>query len=394
MSDSENKNIPPEAENDDAFVIGKGFAVSDDYDETALYEEPAMSPQHTAARSGSIVKSIIWIVAIVIAAVGIAFGVIYAGADYLGIGFGRGSDCVMEIEAGSPTVKIAEQLKETGAVRWPLLFRLYSKFKHYDSQYKYGVYSFNNEAGYEELAQMLMTEGAKAESVTVKIPEAATVDDIAQLLEENKVCTKSDFINEVQNGVFRYDFIDKIPSEKVYYRLEGYLFPDTYDFYNYDSKECAHLAVDRMLKSLQQKLGGNLREKVENSKYSLHELMTLASIVELEAGGSPDETANVAAVFYARLDSPDYARLESSPTKKYPYGNGKYDTYQCQGLPVGPLCSPSANSIRGTLMPTENFDCYFFVTDAKMKFYYNKTLSQHNATINRLKKENNWIGDR
>ncbi|MBR7071143.1 MAG: endolytic transglycosylase MltG [Clostridia bacterium] len=393
MNDSENKNIPPETNQpEDDFVIGKGFTVSNDYEEPEpdLY----LSPRVKEKKSGGVLKSVLWIIAIVVVAVGIAFGVIFAGADYLGIGFGRGNDCTMEIAAGTPTVKIAKQLKETGAVQWPFLFRLYSKLKHYDSQYKYGVYNFNTEAGYEALAQMLMTEGAKIESVTVTIPEMSTVDEIADLLEQNKVCTKSDFINEVQNGDFHYDFIKDIPQDKVFYRLEGYLFPDTYNFYNYDSAECAHLAVDRMLKSLEQKIDSNLKSKIENSKYSFHELMTLASIVELEAGGSPAEMSNVAAVFYARLASPDFAKLESSPTQKYPHGGGRYDTYQCLGLPPGPLCSPSLNSIRATLLPTENFAYYFFVTDAKMNFYYTKTLSEHNATINRLKKENNWIGDR
>lgn len=392
MSEFENKN-PTTPDDNDEFVIGKGFTVEEDY-ETAEDFVEEVDERVKAVRSSNTAKSILWLVAIVIVAVGIAFAIIFAGADYLGIGFGRGNDTVMEIDKGSPAVVVAEKLEESGAVRWPLLFRLYAKAKGYDSQFKYGVYNFNTEAGYESLAQMLMTDGAKAESVTVTIPEMSTVDEIADLLAKNGVCTKDDFINEVQHGEFQYDFLKDIPTEKVYYRLEGYLFPDTYDFYSYESKECAHLAVDRMLGALQEKIdNAKLSKKIEESKYSFHELMTLASIVELEAGGSPSEMSNVAAVFLARLDSPDFAKLESSPTKKYPYGNGRYDTYQCKGLPPGPLCSPSRNSIQATLLPTTDFEYYFFVTDAKMDFYYNKTLSEHVATINRLKKENNWIGD-
>ena len=393
MSEMENKNPVPQDDHDE-FVIGKGFTVQEDY-ETAEEISEEVGERIKAVRSGNAAKSILWIVAIVVVAVGIAFGVIFAGADYLGIGFDRGNDTVMEIEPGSPAVTVAEKLEESGAVRWPLLFRLYAKIKGYDSQFKYGVYNFNTEAGYESLAQMLMTDGAKAESVTVTIPEMSTVDEIADLLAEKGVCTKDDFINEVQHGEFQYDFLKEIPTEKVYYRLEGYLFPDTYDFYSYESKECAHLAVDRMLGALDEKIKNEkLAKKISESKYSFHELMTLASIVELEAGGSPSEMSNVAAVFLARLDSPDFAKLESSPTKKYPHGGGRYDTYECKGLPPGPLCSPSQNSIQATLLPTTDFEYYFFVTDAKMKFYYNKTLSEHVATINRLKKENNWIGDK
>ena len=377
-----------EADNSsDEFVIGKGFEL--DGGENEDNQGKKKKGRHSAGKS--IIKTIIWILCIIIVSVGLAFGVIYAGADYMGIGFGRGSDVTIEIEQGMSTEQIAEELKEAGAVKIPLLFRVYAKLKHYDSQFKYGVYSFNTEAGYEAISQMLIEEGALAQSVKVTIPEMSSIDDIAEILEENGVCTKSDFINEVQNGEFGYDFIDDIPVDNVYYRLEGYLFPETYDFYNFDSEECAHLAVEKMLKTLDDKLTDGMMQKISESGYTLHEIMTMASIVELEAGGSPDEMANVAAVFYNRLESDDFTTLGSSPTRKYPYGGGKYNTYESPGLPPGPLCSPSLKSIEASIEPTEDFDYYYFVTDASMKFYYNKTLAEHNSTIARLQAANNWI---
>ena len=377
-----------EADNSsDDFVIGKGFEI--DGGENGDNKGKKKKGRHSAGKN--IIKTVIWILCIIIVSVGLAFGVIYAGADYMGIGFGRGSDVTIEIEQGMSTEQIAEELKEAGAVKIPLLFRVYAKFKHYDSQFKYGVYSFNTEAGYEAISQMLIEEGALAQSVKVTIPEMSSIDDIAEILEENGVCTKSDFINEVQNGEFGYDFIDDIPVDNVYYRLEGYLFPETYDFYNFDSEECAHLAVEKMLKTLDDKLTDGMMQKISESGYTLHEIMTMASIVELEAGGSPDEMANVAAVFYNRLESDDFTTLGSSPTRKYPYGGGKYNTYESPGLPPGPLCSPSLKSIEASMEPTEDFDYYYFVTDASMKFYYNKTLAEHNSTIARLQAANNWI---
>lgn len=375
-------------ENADEFVIGKGFNVGDYEGGTA----PAENKKRKKYSKGrGVVGGIVWIVAIVVVAVGLALGVIFAGADYLGIGFGRGKDCVLEIPKGASATVVAERLEETGAVKLPLLFRIYSKLKGYENQYKYGVYTFNTESGYEVLAQMLMTDGAKAESVTVTIPEMSTVDEIAELLEKNGVCTKKDFINEVQEGEFDYDFVKAIPTDSVYYRLEGYLFPDTYAFYNYDSAECAHLAVDKMLSTLEEKLGSELKSSMFGGKYTFNEVMTMASLVELEAGGSPDEMANVAAVFYNRLKSKDFATLGSSPTRKYPHGNGRYNTYECEGLPPGPLCSPSLNSIKAAVSPTADFDYYYFVTDASMNFYYRKTLAEHNAIIAKLKAEKNWI---
>lgn len=146
-----------------------------------------------------------------------------------------------------------------------------------------------------------------------------------------------------------------------------------------------------MLSTLEEKLGSELKSSMFGGKYTFNEVMTMASLVELEAGGSPDEMANVAAVFYNRLKSKDFATLGSSPTRKYPHGNGRYNTYECEGLPPGPLCSPSLNSIKAAVSPTADFDYYYFVTDASMNFYYRKTLAEHNAIIAKLKAEKNWI---
>ena len=378
-----NTQYTPLNEND--FVIGEGFNIAED---EAYQSKPAKKNKRSKSHSG--IKTVAWIVSIIVISVALAFGVVFVTADYLGIGFGRGKDCIIEIEKGTSVVKIAEKLEESGAVKIPILFRVYSKLKHFEGKYKYGVYEFNNELGYSGIAEMLMSEGAKADSVSVTIPEMANVDDIAKILSEAGVCDKKDFLYEVRHGDFDFDFVKEIPEESVYYRLEGYLFPETYDFYCYDSKECAHLAVFKMLSTLDERIKP-YREDIKKSGYSFHEIMTMASIVELEAGGSPSEMANVAAVFFNRLKSKDFATLGSSPTRKYPYGNDRYNTYVCNGLPVGPLCSPGINSIKGTVFPTKDFDYYYFVTDASMKFYYNKTLKEHNSIIAKLKAEKNWI---
>ena len=127
----------------------------------------------------------------------------------------------------------------------------------------------------------------------------------------------------------------------------------------------------------------------------MNEILTMASIIQMEAGKSTSEMANVAAVFYNRLKSDDFATLGSSPTcyygKNYRNDDGRYNTYNIEGLPPGPLCSPGIDAIKAALYPTENTDYYYFVTDAKGKFYYHKTLNEQNITINRLKKDKNWI---
>lgn len=374
-------------ENDGDFIIGEGFNIDDSFADDEQQEDKTGS-------TGAL-KSVIWIVSIIVVSLAIAFGVIYAGADFLGIGFGRGKNCVMDIPQGASATVISEKLEESGAVKIPMLFRLYSKLKHYDAQFKYGIYTFNNELGYEGIADMLITEGAKAETKTVTIPES-NIDDIAEVLQKNGICEKSDFFDVVANGNYDYFFIEDIPTNSVYYRLEGYLFPDTYSFYVCEnSKDGAYLAVDSMLKELEKKTL-KYKSQIESGKYSFHEILTLASIIQLEGGNtetvSDTDRKKVSAIFYNRLNSDEYQTLGSSPTRKYPHGEGRYDTYQCKGLPPGPLCSPNIASIDAAVNPASDMaGYYYFVTDAQMKFYYRKTLSEHNAIISKLQKEKNWI---
>jgi UPF0755 protein len=326
----------------------------------------------------------------------------------MGIGFGRGENVGMNIEIGTPASKVAEQLKETGAVKVPLFFRLYSKLKGYDSQFKYGVYTFSAEAGYEDISTMLINEGAKAQSVSVTIPEGTGINDytknvngekvvvpgMATLLEKNNVCKKSDFFAALEQVDLKGKLLSNSDPDRTYYALEGYLFPETYDFYNYDSKECAVLAVRKMIEESEKRITDDMYKQAENMGYNMNQILTMASIIQMEAGTDTSALPKIAAVFYNRLNSKDFSTLGSSPTCYY--GNSfkrddkRYDTYTAKGLPPGPLCSPSIDAIIAALNPESN-EYYYFVTDAKGKFYFHKTMAEQNATINKLKQDKNWI---
>lgn len=381
------------ADPDDDFVIGKGFK---------LEEEPEQ-PIHRSAGQGrggkkkgrrkgkkGCLGSIIWVLVILLIAGGLATGAIMAGADLLGIGK---SDIVqVEIEKGASTKEIAETLKEAGAIKFPTLFRLYSKLKKNDGTYKYGVYEFNTEIGYSGIMEQLQTEGAQAEMAEVRIPEMASMDEIMTLLEEVGVCSKDNFRTAMQTGTYKESFVSDIPVEKVHYRLEGYLFPDTYKFIKEDSVAGATRAIQQMLNRMDEMFTPSMREQAKDMGSNMHNILTMASIVEMEASSSPEEMPNVAAVFYNRLQWDEPRLLGSSPTAEYPYGDGRYDTNKTEGLPPGPLCAPSLNAIKAALNPTEGFTATYFVTDSDMKFYYNSSLADHNSTIQRLKNQGKWIG--
>lgn len=372
----------------DDFVIGEGFVV-----DTSADEETSAAPAKKGKRKNKGVGSaLLRILIIIFVSLFLAFSIILLGAEYLGIGMNRGKEVVVDIKKGSSTRQIAEELKEVNAINSTFLFRVYSKLMGYDGEYQYGIYTFKNELGYSDLTELLRTEGAVAESVRVTIPERASIDDIIKLLVENGVCSRADFIDAMDSDRYGYDFIEALPTEQVYYRFEGYLFPDTYDFYCYDnSVECAELAIDKMLKRMDEVLTKDLRKTARDRGYSVHEVLTMASIVELEASGNPEQMKNVAQVFYNRLSDWENPLLGSSPTAKYKHGQGRYDTNKNPGIPPGPYCSPSAKAIEAACNPNEECKATYFVTDASMNFYYTYSLKEHNQIISKLKRENNWI---
>lgn len=387
---------------DDDFIIGQGFELQ----EVDLPEKPKKSPKKKKGKNT--IKSIAWVVMIFVVAIALAFTIIYVGADYMGIGFGRGEEVTIEVPQGTPTAKIAEILEDSGAVKVPFAFRVYAKLKKVDNQFKYGVYNFSTEAGYDSIAEMLITQGAKAQSVTVTIPEGTGINDytknvngekvvvpgIATLLEKAGVCTKDDFLDALDNTLLKGKVLANIDPDRTYHTLEGYLFPETYDFYNYDSKECAELAVKKMFQETENRITDAMYKKASDMGYNMHQILTMASIIQMEAGTDADALPKIAAVFYNRLNSKDFSTLGSSPTcfygDSFKRDDGRYNTYTAKGLPPGPLCSPSIDAINAALNPDSN-EYYYFVTDAKGKFYFHKTLQEQNQTINKLKQDKNWI---
>ena len=417
--DGNNFNENPTNSTDD-FVIGKGFEIN----ENTETDKPQKSKnKHSGGHS--ILKTVIWVLCIIIVSVGLAFGLIYAGADYMGIGFGRGDEAVMEIKMGTPAADIAEQLEESGAVKVPFLFRMYAKLKHYDGQFKYGVYIFNTEAGYEGLCEMLINDGAKAETVTVTIPEGTGINDftknvngekvtvpgITTLLEKAGVCSRSDFLDALDEAKRDSKLLQCADDVRTYYTLEGYLFPETYSFYSYDSEECAKLAVDKMLEETEKRITDDMFKQAEELGYSMNEILTMASIIQMESGIEvktdeakarlQDNMKGVASVFYNRLSSADTGgTLGSSPTLFYgdsfKQDDGRYNTQAddkfsaIKGLPPGPLCSPGMDAINAALYPKTS-DYLYFVTDSSGNFYFHKTLAEQNATIAKLKQGKQWI---
>lgn len=320
----------------------------------------------------------------------------------------NGKDITVEIQKGTYASEIAEILSDKGIIKSALGFRVFAKIKGYESGFKYGTYTFNTGDAYEEIAKMLMTQGEKAKTVTVTIPEGTGINDyvknvngqnvtvlgIASILEKAGVCQKADFFEALNNLKLDSKLLKGAENKNTYYTLEGYLFPETYDFYNYDSKECAVLAVERMIKETESRITDEMYKKADKLGYSMHEILTMASIIQMEAGVDTDALPKIAGVFYNRLNSDAFSTLGSSPTcfygDSFENDDERYDTYKAKGLPPGPLCSPGIKAINAALNP-EGSDYFYFVTDKNGKFYFHKTYAEQNATIASLKQNGNWI---
>lgn len=245
------------------------------------------------------------------------------------------------------------------------------------------------------------TETTTTESLTVTItfPEGLTVVEIAQLLEENKVCTASEFITLANDTEYlrtlTYSFLSLIKnSDKRPFILEGYIFPDTYEFYR---NEGAEAALIRFLDNTEQKLTAEYKARAEEIGYTLDEIIAIASIIQEEAS-EHKHMANVSSVLHNRLESPDYGRLECDVTISYinqnimnsPYLSADaeafsefYDTYECFGPPVGPICNPGVHAIEAALYPAET-NYFFFVTDEDWNYYFNETWEAHDSMCREL----------
>ncbi len=315
---------------------------------------------------------------------------------------------IVEIKEGS-IYSIGDTLYKEGLIRNTLIFKVYVKVNGVNSL-KASTYELDKNMSLKEIIKVLEAgNGYNPDEITIIFKEGLNVRKIAKLVEENTNNSYDDFMKLMNDSDFidkkidEYWFLtDSIKNSKIYYPLEGYLFPETYAFLNKDVT--VEDIVDTMLKEMGKVLEG-YKDKIENSEYNIHELMTLASIVELE-GASADDRASVAGVFYNRLhdgwvlgsDVTTYYYLKIDDFKQSL--NGNKNLYTCDnayntrctsfvGLPVGPISNPGKESI-DAVINYKKHNYYYFVADCNKKTYLNKDATGHYNTIQKLKNEGNW----
>lgn len=222
-------------------------------------------------------------------------------------------------------------------------------------------------------------------TVRITFPEGSTFAQMAEKLEANGVCTVQELMGVVNSYDYsKFPLVAAIPEdENRCFRLEGYLFPDTYDFLTNSDPEDV---LGKMIRNTENRITDAYRARAKELGYTMDEVLTIASLIQGEAG-NPQEIGKVSSILHNRLKAGMKLEVDASINyvekwiKPFIGGdinryNSYYNTYKCAALPSGPICNPGIDWIKAALYP-EDTDYLYFVNDANGNYYYASTYEEH-----------------
>ena len=363
-----------------------------------------------------ILATVVWLVLIV--SIGVSLGRVawVCAADVLA--FGREEKEVMLTIDDSDTLDdIAEKLKDAGLISYPGLFKVYGIFSDAREDISSGTFKLNTIYDYHALVGQMNYYSSNREIISVTIPAGYSCAQMFSLLEEKGVSTVEKLENYASTGdLDEYWFLEGVERGDRYC-LEGFLFPDTYDFYvNDDAEHVLEKLLDNFdnrfnedmiagIDTLNEKLAGMFRANGYDDAYiaehqmDVREIVTVASLIEKETANM-DESFDIASVIYNRLTNPgEYPYLNIDAALLYALGHKEaltqedlqtdtpYNTYLHAGLVPGPITNPGLNSINAALMPSDT-PYHFYVLDTnseEREHHFSETYAEHEAFIESLK---------
>ncbi len=371
------------------------------------------------ANLGFLGKAVIYVTLVLIVSAYLAYYIISIGNDVFALVTGS-TEIKVTLPEDATEDTVADILTDKGLVDYKWVFSYY--MQHYGDgetiRFIPGEHTLNTDMNYSQLLTALTTAYRPREIVTLTFPEGFTVDEIIDLFVANGVGTREGFVDAINNYPYKHEFVQLLeqqqwPKSRVY-RLEGYLYPDTYDFYT-DTEE--YLAINKLLNNFNDKVWADWKrtyaEQCEQNGFTLDEIITLASMIEAE-GKTAEDFECISYVFHNRLKNPaEFPKLESDATIQYAYElagldreqdasqiniqfNSPYNTYLYDGLPPGAICNAGTDAILAAIYPSPPLDeddkpiknIYFFVSNNAGKTYYAKTAFQHERNKERVQKEN------
>ena len=354
----------------------------------------------TASSVYSAVMAVVYIVFVLIISGVCSFFVVSVANDVFAF---QKKEVTAEISLGNYVTvsELAKLLGDEGIVKYPTVFKYYAQLREETDGFEPGKYEVASNMNYDALLAFFKKQSAERQIITLTIPEGFTVDEIIDLFVSNGMGTEEGFADAIQNGDFSdYKFIKLLDEKKLSpdrkYRLEGYLFPDTYEFFK-DWSETRIIMT--LLDGFEARFNEEYYEVIEKSKFSLDDYIIIASMIQAEAKYSTDFEL-VSSVFHNRLAKPSsYPYLESDATIQYAFATHKneitpddlkidhpYNTYLRPGLTPGAVCNPGATAILTALQPAET-NYYYFVSRANGEMLYATTLAEHNKNIKEIQSE-------
>ena len=308
------------------------------------------------------------------------------------------------VKQGMSTSEIADLLKKKNLIRNSFFFKVYMKLNRKQT-IKAATYDLKKSMDLDTIISLLEV-GKANDDISITFKEGKTIKDYAKVLSTNTNISEEDFLAKMKDKTYLTSLInsywfltDTILNDDIYYGLEGYLAPDTYNFKDKD------VSIEEVVKTLLDQEETNLEPyKNKVNKANIHDILTLASMAELE-GVKEKDRKMIVGVFQNRLSK--NMNLGSDVTTYYAFSEdmtkdltsemfNTYNPYNTRSsqmagkLPVGPICNPSKSSIEASINPTSS-DYYYFVADKNGNVYYTKTSSEHSAKVKELKDKGDWI---
>lgn len=259
---------------------------------------------------------------------------------------------------------ITDKLYDNGLIRHKWLFKIYCDVTDADKKIDPGVYKLNYQYDYHALVNGMIKYAPTRATVTVMITEGYDCEQLFALLEENGVCKAEELRNTAKSGDFDYWFLDEVPVGTEN-RLEGFLYPDTYEFYISDDAENV---LKKMLNNFEKKIS-EFEDEIKQSGFTVRDIINIAAMIEEEAANN-EERATISSVIHNRLKTDNYLQyLQMDSTVFYACQlegisfdvtiDSPYNTYAYPGLPYGPVSNPGLYSIKAALRP-QSTDYYYF----------------------------------
>ena len=281
---------------------------------------------------------------------------------------------------------VAEKLKDEGRIEYKFLFNLFATFTRSKDDVVAGTFTLNTDMDYRALLSGMSANSATRATVTVTIPEGYTVDQIFTLLEEKGVASVEDLQDMAANHDYAFSFLQDLEMGD-YHRLEGYLYPDTYEF---TTPQNSLYVINKMLVRFDEQFTDAMRQEVADSGRTIHEIITIASMIEKETDGN--DRADIASVIYNRLNNPSggtqrYLQIDATlayinggkvPTEADKSIDSPYNTYLYKGLPAGPISNPGLESIKAAMNPNRTSYYYYALGDDGVHHFFKTLREQQN----------------